>query len=233
MKIQPTEISTEYLVPSQEKYNHDNLNINVDVATDIKDMQMWMQIQMRIQMRTQQLIYKYEHANMDANTCVNIDMSADVNMNIDTNTDVNVNIDANVNVDIGANAATDMYNSELFDTFLKTIKDDYEHCGSQLQAALEKLAERYNTSKIKSIPALISFLYNVNHNLDALVRVKSGVKIHVQVESVMHRKTKSGVSNSGSKENCDPHVILACKVRAIGNKKHDLSQNINKNNLNL
>ncbi|CAG8454976.1 7145_t:CDS:10 [Dentiscutata heterogama] len=103
----------------------------------------------------------------------------------------------------------------FFDTFLKTMKDDYEYCGPQLQAALEKLAERYNAAKTKSIPALKSFLYNVNHNSDPLVHVKSGAKIRVQVESVKRRKTKSGVNKSGSKENYNPHVIPACKVRAI------------------
>ncbi|CAG8853798.1 10194_t:CDS:1, partial [Gigaspora margarita] len=66
-----------------------------------------------------------------------------------------------------------------------------------------------------SIPALISFLYNVNRNSDPLVHVKSGAKIRVQVESVKRRKTKSGVNKSGSKENCDPHAIPAHKVRAI------------------
>ncbi|CAG8821144.1 7350_t:CDS:1, partial [Dentiscutata erythropus] len=74
---------------------------------------------------------------------------------------------------------------------------------------------RYNAAKTKSIPALISFLYNVNYNSDPLVRVKSSAKIRIQVELVKCRKTKSGVNKSGSKENCDPHIIPARKVRAI------------------
>ncbi|CAG8739941.1 1658_t:CDS:1, partial [Gigaspora rosea] len=77
-----------------------------------------------------------------------------------------------------------------------------------LQIALEKFAERYNAAKAKSIPALISFLYDINRNVDPLTRVKSGSKIRVQVESVKRRKT-------GNKENSDPHIIPARKVRAI------------------
>ncbi|CAG8507743.1 1549_t:CDS:2, partial [Gigaspora rosea] len=56
---------------------------------------------------------------------------------------------------------------------------------------LEKMAERYNAAKAKSIP----------------------------VESIKYRKT-------GNKENQDPQVIPACKVRAIGKKKHNLSKNL-------
>ncbi|CAG8545213.1 34975_t:CDS:2, partial [Racocetra persica] len=160
----------------------------------------------------------YNHANVDVNAGVNID----------ANMDVNVKINANVN------AATDIYNQEFFDTFLKTIKDDYEHCRPQLRAALEKLAERYNAAKAKFILVLTSFLYNVNRNSDLLGRVKSGAKICVQVESVKHRKTESSIKKSGDKENHDndSHVISACKVRAIGKKRHNLSQNMNKNKLN-
>ncbi|CAG8597406.1 21063_t:CDS:2, partial [Gigaspora rosea] len=35
-----------------------------------------------------------------------------------------------------------MHNLELFESFFETIKDDYENGGPQLQASLEKLAER-------------------------------------------------------------------------------------------
>ncbi|RIB02288.1 hypothetical protein C2G38_2255689 [Gigaspora rosea] len=53
--------------------------------------------------------------------------------------------------------ATDTNDPEFFETFLRTIKEDYEKHGPQLQAAIEKLAERYNAAKAKSIPALTSF----------------------------------------------------------------------------
>ncbi|CAG8789967.1 13318_t:CDS:2, partial [Gigaspora rosea] len=162
------------------------------------------------------------NANMDANVgaCVGANVDTNVNADINIVTDVHncVNIDANVdanidaNLDINANAATD-----FFDTFLKTMKNDYEHCGPQLRAALEKLAKRYNAAKAKSIPVLIFFLYNMNHNSDPLGRVKSSAKIRVQVESVKCRKTESSVKKSGDKENRDhdPYVIPARKVRAI------------------
>ncbi|CAG8825341.1 33221_t:CDS:1, partial [Gigaspora margarita] len=70
--------------------------------------------------------------------------------------------------------------------------------------AFEKFAERYYVAKSKSIPVLMSFLYNINRNSDPLIRIKSGAKIPVQVESVKRRKT--------NKENADPQVIPARKV---------------------
>ncbi|CAG8549760.1 3311_t:CDS:2, partial [Dentiscutata heterogama] len=96
-------------------------------------------------------------------------------------------------------------NPILFESFVEAIKHDYENGGPQLQTALEKFAERYNTAKAKFILALTTFLYNVNHNTDPLVRMRSGTKIRVQVESVKRRKL---VDN---KENSDPHIILARK----------------------
>ncbi|CAG8803905.1 37835_t:CDS:2, partial [Gigaspora margarita] len=133
------------------------------------------------------------------------------------NMDMNAGMNVDANLDVTANAATDVYNPEFFDTFLKTMKNNYEYCGPQLRAVLEKLAERYNTAKAKSISVLTSFLYNVNRNSDPLGRVKSGAKICVQVESVKRRKTESSIKKSGDKENCnrDLHVIPAHKVRAI------------------
>ncbi|RIB25668.1 hypothetical protein C2G38_2165391 [Gigaspora rosea] len=178
------------------------------------------------------VVQMHNHANMNANADMNVNANVDtsVGANVDTNVNANANVDANIdaNLDINANAATD-----FFDTFLKTMKNDYEHCGPQLRAALEKLAKRYNAAKAKSIPVLIFFLYNMNHNSDPLGRVKSSAKIRVQVESVKCRKTESSVKKSGDKENRDhdPYVIPARKVRAIGKKRHNLSQNI-KYNLN-
>ncbi|CAG8819079.1 7101_t:CDS:1, partial [Cetraspora pellucida] len=67
-----------------------------------------------------------------------------------------------------------------------------------------------------------------------LEHVRSDAKIYMQVELIKYRKTESSVKKSGDKENhdYDPYVIQACKARIISKKKHNLSQNINKNNLN-
>ncbi|CAG8715344.1 9796_t:CDS:1, partial [Gigaspora rosea] len=73
---------------------------------------------------------------------------------------------------------------EPFESFLETLRKDYKTCGPQLQAALEKLAEQYNAARAKSIPVLTFFLYNVKFGSDPLGHVKSGAKIHVQVELV-------------------------------------------------
>ncbi|CAG8844932.1 34095_t:CDS:1, partial [Racocetra persica] len=94
------------------------------------------------------------------------------------------------------------------------VKNDYETCGPQLKSALEKFAKRYNSAKTRSITVLASFLYNIGRDADPLVRVKSGAKIHMQVESVKRRKTESGAKKSNNKEN-DLHVIPARKVQAI------------------
>ncbi|CAG8752669.1 19365_t:CDS:1, partial [Dentiscutata erythropus] len=80
------------------------------------------------------------------------------------------------------------------------------------------MAKRYNTTKAKSILALTFFLYNMNPGTDPLVRVKSSTKIHVQIESIKCRKT-------GNKENQDTQVIPACKVKTIGKKKYNFSEN--------
>ncbi|CAG8682781.1 4121_t:CDS:1, partial [Gigaspora rosea] len=109
-------------------------------------------------------------------------------------------------------------------SFIESIKYNYENGGSQLQLAFEKFAERYHVAKSKSIPVLTSFLYNINRNSDPLIRIKSGAKIPVQVESVKRRKI--------NKENVDPQVIPARKVRKVGKKAHSLSQNIERNQLN-
>ncbi|CAG8796711.1 20025_t:CDS:2, partial [Dentiscutata erythropus] len=43
-------------------------------------------------------------------------------------------------------------NTAFIESFLKIVKYDYENCGPQFQTAIEKLAERYNAAKAKSIP---------------------------------------------------------------------------------
>ncbi|CAG8727706.1 16494_t:CDS:2, partial [Gigaspora margarita] len=118
--------------------------------------------------------------------------------------------------------ATDTNDPEFFETFLRTIKEDYEKHSPQLQAAIEKFAERYNAAKAKSIPALTSFLYNMNRGTDPLVCVKSSAKIRVQVESVKCRKTEAGIKKSSNKKNHDPYIIPARKVRTVDKKKHSL-----------
>ena len=75
-------------------------------------------------------------------------------------------------------------NISAFTLFLKGIKDNYENDGVQLQSALNKFAERYIAAKLKSIPRLASFLYNIDCNLDPTVNIRSGSMIRIQVESV-------------------------------------------------
>jgi hypothetical protein len=54
----------------------------------------------------------------------------------------------------------------------------------QLRTALNKLAEHYKVAKMKSVPKLISFLYDINCDLDLTAKIKSGSIIRVQIESV-------------------------------------------------
>ncbi|CAG8792955.1 21362_t:CDS:2, partial [Gigaspora rosea] len=115
-----------------------------------------------------------------AATEIGMNVTNQATTKIATNTKID-QIIANMNMD--QIAKTDMHNLKFFKTFLKTIKNDYENCGPKLQAALEKLAERYNAAKAKSIPVLTSFLYT--------------------------RKTESGAKKSNNKENNNPHAILA------------------------
>jgi|ERR1043165_757952 hypothetical protein len=126
--------------------------------------------------------------------------------------------------------------NSVFDTILEEIKVDYQNGGPQIRIALDKFVERYAAAKSKSIPRLCSFLYNPNHEnheLDPKSRVKSGSKIHVQVESIKRRKTE--VSGSGrrklptarkDKENLDPQVIPTRKKKKASKKVHNLNKNI-------
>ena len=117
-------------------------------------------------------------------------------------------------------------NISTFIHFLKGIKDDYKNGGMQLRIALDKFADHYKAAKLKSIPRLVSFLYDLNRDLDPTSHVKSGSMIRVQIESVKRRKTESSGSRKRKlpnnireeKENLDPYVIPARKKRATAKK---------------
>ncbi|CAG8752206.1 4638_t:CDS:2, partial [Gigaspora rosea] len=79
-----------------------------------------------------------------------------------------------------------------FVTFLEEVKLDYQNAGKPLRAALDKFKERYNVAKSKSVSWLSSYLYELNHNMDPIARVKSGARIRVQVELVKRRKVENG-----------------------------------------
>jgi hypothetical protein len=102
----------------------------------------------------------------------------------------------------------------------------------QLRTALNKFADRYKAAKLKSIPRLTSFLYNIDRNLDPNINIRSGSMIRVQVESVKRRKSEeSGRKRKLSasikeKENSDPQIIPYRKKRRTSKKEHKLSKNI-------
>ncbi|CAG8718570.1 1678_t:CDS:2, partial [Cetraspora pellucida] len=81
----------------------------------------------------------------------------------------------------------------LFVAFLEEVKLDYQNASELLCAALDKFKEHYNVSKSKSISQLSSYLYDLNHNIDLMARVKK-------------------------KENTDPQTIPARKKKKIGKK---------------
>ncbi|PKY59630.1 hypothetical protein RhiirA4_482542 [Rhizophagus irregularis] len=127
-------------------------------------------------------------------------------------------------------------NISSFTNFLEEIKDDYIKGGTQLCIALDKFADRYKVAKLKSIPRLVSFLYDLKHGLDPTSsRIKSGSMIRVQVESVKRRKTEgSGRKRKlpvsvKEKENLDPQIIPSRKKRKTSKKEHKLSRNVLKN----
>jgi hypothetical protein len=137
------------------------------------------------------------------------------------------------------NKENEGFDNSVIISFLEEIKEDYQNCGPQLRTALGKFAEQYHSSKSSSIPRLCSFLYNVNHNVDA-TRVKSGAKIRVQVESVKRRKIEGSNGTrrklpgavNGGKENLDPQSIPSRKKKKTGKKEHNLSTNVLNNQLN-
>ncbi|CAG8530475.1 17026_t:CDS:2 [Dentiscutata heterogama] len=155
--------------------------------------------------------YASLHSQTNYSQCKNYNYPK-VLHNVFENTHELETANAEVNMDISQTTETELHNPELFESFLETIKNDYKNGGPQLQSSLEKLAERYNAAKAKSIPVLTSFLHNMKPNNDPLARVKSGARIRVQVESVKRRKSGLGAKNS--KENIDPHIIPARKPKS-------------------
>ncbi|PKY16521.1 hypothetical protein RhiirB3_428915, partial [Rhizophagus irregularis] len=129
-------------------------------------------------------------------------------------------------------------NNSAFALFLEDKKNDYESGNMQLCSALNKFAERYKVAKLKSIPRLVSFLYDMNSNLNPVVNIRSGSMIRVQVESIKRRKTEgSGCKRKlpfsvKEKENWNPQVIPHRKKRKTNKKDHNLSENVLNNQLN-
>ncbi|GBC06233.1 hypothetical protein RclHR1_00670025 [Rhizophagus clarus] len=72
-------------------------------------------------------------------------------------------------------------NFSEFTTFLEVVESDYQNSGRALRTALDKFKDRNNAAKFKSISRLTSFLYDLNRDLDPMVRVKSDANIRVQV----------------------------------------------------
>ena len=123
-----------------------------------------------------------------------------------------------------------------FAMFLEEIKADYQNASPQLHAALDKFAERYRSAKSKSFPRLVSFLYDLNHNLNLTAHIKSGSKIRVQVESIKRRKMENSdgrrklpATVCEGKENFDPQIIPVRKKKKTGKKNHNLNMHIFKN----
>ncbi|RIA90856.1 hypothetical protein C1645_822774 [Glomus cerebriforme] len=77
-----------------------------------------------------------------------------------------------------------------FINFLEEVRRDYQDDGMQLHNALDKFRECYKAAKMKLIPQLTSFLYDLNHDLDPMVNLRSSSMIRVQVESVKQHKTE-------------------------------------------
>jgi hypothetical protein len=83
------------------------------------------------------------------------------------------------------NAEGNERNKGTFTHFLEGIREDYKNDDMQLHIALDKFANHYKVIKLKSIPRLVSFLYDLNHDKDLLTsHAKSGSMICVQVESI-------------------------------------------------
>jgi hypothetical protein len=107
-----------------------------------------------------------------------------------------------------------------------------------LRTALSKFEECYKVAKTKSIPRLVSYLYDISRNSDPTVNIRSGSMIRVQVESVKRRRTEGSgrkrrlPSIIKDKENLDPQVIPSRKRKQTGKKEHNLSKNVSKNQLN-
>ena len=77
---------------------------------------------------------------------------------------------------------------------------------------------------MKSIPRLVTFLYDLNGHLDPTINIRSGSMICVQVESVKRRKTE-GLGHRRklpsiikNKENLDLQTIPSRKKKCAGRK---------------
>src|SRR4051812_20921634 len=101
-------------------------------------------------------------------------------------------------------------NISEFINFLEDIKEDYQNGSVQLCIALSKFQECYKAAKLKSISRLVSYLYDLNCDLDPTVNIRGGSMICVQVESIKWHKTEELVRKQKlpsiikNKENLDP-----------------------------
>ena len=73
---------------------------------------------------------------------------------------------------------------------------------------MNKFAEYYKAANLKSVSWLASFLFDLNHNLDLIINIKSNFMICVQVKSVKQHKMKGSeckqkLSTIKDKENLD------------------------------
>ncbi|CAG8697421.1 17913_t:CDS:2, partial [Funneliformis caledonium] len=126
-----------------------------------------------------------------------------------------------------------------FISFLNEVKLDYQNADQALRTTLNKFKDWYNAAKSKSVLWLSSFLYDLNRDLDPMVRIKSGAHIRVQVESIKRRKTEGSGSKqrlpvliNEDKENFDSHAIPVRKKRKTTKKEHNLCKNILSNHPN-
>jgi len=100
---------------------------------------------------------------------------------------------------------------------------------------LNKFAKYYEVTKLKSIFQLVSFLYDLNCNLNLIVNIRNGFMIHIQVESIKRYKTEESEHKwklsaiIKDKENLDPQVIPNWKIRKASKKKYNLNKNVLKN----
>ncbi|CAG8663417.1 10514_t:CDS:2 [Funneliformis caledonium] len=128
------------------------------------------------------------------------------------------------------------YHLSNFNFILSLTLNDritYAYIALALRTALNKFKDRYNAAKSKSILQLFSLLYDLNHDLDPIVHIKSSAHIRVQVESIKRRKMEGGSSKqrlpvliNKDKENLDPHAIPVRKKRKTAKKEHNLCKNI-------
>ncbi len=134
----------------------------------------------------------------------------------------------------GSNNGIEEVDFSTITLFLEKIKDDYLNSDLQFQTSLNKFVEQYQVAKSTSILRLTSFLYDMNHDVDLTVRIRSESMIWVQVESVKRHKTKGSSRRRKlpairNKKNRDPHLVSNRKTKKAGKREHNLSKNIEKN----